>query len=93
MVWAFGSWPSAIASASHPTFVTPSYGLGLMGDLDNRLGPIYGHNGGGPDYAASAFHFQPPGDLPVTVAVLTNTETHAGAELVALKVGEHLISD
>jgi CubicO group peptidase (beta-lactamase class C family) len=74
----------------HPTFVTPSYGLGLMADLDNQLGPVYGHNGGGPGYAASAFHIQPPGGQPVTVAVLTNTENWQEVEMMALKMGEEL---
>lgn len=78
---------------SHPTFVTPSYGLGLMADPDNRLGSVYGHNGEGPGYAASAFHFRPAGGQPVTVAVLTNTENYQEAEMMALKVGEELTSD
>jgi D-alanyl-D-alanine carboxypeptidase len=37
-------------------WVTPSYGLGLMGDPDGPLGPIWGHNGGGPGYTSGAFH-------------------------------------
>jgi len=78
---------------SHPTFVSPNYGLGLMADPDNGLGRVYGHNGGGPGYAASAFHVQPPGGQPVTVAVLTNTENYQQAELMALKVAEELIMD
>ena len=34
----------------------PSYGLGLMGDPASPSGPIWGHEGGGPGYGASAFH-------------------------------------
>jgi D-alanyl-D-alanine carboxypeptidase len=34
----------------------PSYGLGLMGDPASPWGQIFGHNGGGPCYSASAFH-------------------------------------
>ncbi len=74
----------------HPLFVTPSYGLGLMADPNNRLGSIYGHSGAGPGYAASAFHIRPRGAPPVTVAVLTNTENWEEAEGLALKVGEVL---
>lgn len=34
----------------------PGYGLGLMGDSASPWGRLAGHNGGGPGYAASAFH-------------------------------------
>lgn len=37
-------------------WATASYGLGLMGDPDGPLGPIWGHNGSGPGYTGSAFH-------------------------------------
>lgn len=39
----------------HPYFERPCYSLGMMCDPDFKLGPIYGHNGGGPGYAISAF--------------------------------------
>ena len=45
----------------------PSYGLGLMVDPTAPWGAIYGHNGGGPGYAASAFF---AADLGVIVTVL-----------------------
>ncbi|UVT15364.1 MAG: beta-lactamase family protein [Nitrospira sp.] len=75
---------------AHPSFVTPSYGLGLMADPDNRVGLLYGHNGAGPGYAASAFHIRPRGARPVTVAVLTNAENWQEVEALALTVGEEL---
>ncbi len=34
----------------------PGYGLGIMGDSASRHGVLWGHNGEGPGYAASAFH-------------------------------------
>jgi D-alanyl-D-alanine carboxypeptidase len=34
----------------HPPAVTPSYGLGLMGDPGSPRGPNFGHAGGGPGY-------------------------------------------
>jgi D-alanyl-D-alanine carboxypeptidase len=78
---------------SHPIFANPSYGLGLMADPDIRFGPVYGHNGEGPGYAASAFHFRHPGGQPLTIAILTNTENYQEAEIMVLKVGEKLTRD
>ena len=34
----------------------PSYGLGVMADPASPWGLVWGHNGGGPGYSASAFH-------------------------------------
>lgn len=76
--------------ARHPVFITPSYGLGLMADPDLSYGPVYGHNGAGPGYAASAFHFQRQGAVPVTVAVLTNTDHYDQTEKMALHIGKEL---
>jgi D-alanyl-D-alanine carboxypeptidase len=39
-----------------PRWRRPGYGLGIMGDLASRHGVLWGHNGEGPGYAASAFH-------------------------------------
>jgi D-alanyl-D-alanine carboxypeptidase len=81
------------AVASHPRFVTPSYGLGLMADPDCPYGQMYGHNGGGPGYCASAFHFRPSaGDASgdVTVAVLCTTESTEQTELMMLALAETL---
>jgi D-alanyl-D-alanine carboxypeptidase len=81
------------AVASHPRFVTPSYGLGLMADPDCPYGAMYGHNGGGPGYSASAFHFRPvasDGSSDVTVAVLCNTENTEETEMTMLTLAEIL---
>lgn len=37
----------------HPKWTDPHYGYGLMVEPNER----YGHNGGGPNYSASCFHF------------------------------------
>jgi D-alanyl-D-alanine carboxypeptidase len=81
------------AVASHPRFVTPSYGLGLMADPDCPYGDMYGHNGGGPGYSASAFHFRRSTDNTsgdVTVAVLCNVENTEETEMMMLALAETL---
>ena len=81
------------AVASHPRFVTPSYGLGLMADPDCPYGEMYGHNGGGPGYSTSAFHFKPStsdGSSDVTVAVLCNTEKTEFVETMMWSLAEAL---
>ena len=81
------------AVATHPRFVTPSYGLGLMADPDCPHGEMYGHNGGGPGYSASAFHFRRPTDHAssnITVAVLCNAENTEATESMMLALAEAL---
>nr|WP_277875224.1 serine hydrolase domain-containing protein [Anabaena sphaerica] len=46
-------------------WVRPSYGLGLMGDPASAWGLMLGHNGGGPGYSASAFHFPELGGVSI----------------------------
>lgn len=78
---------------THPRHVTPSYGLGLMADPDCPCGAMYGHNGAGPGYSASAFHFQPSLDdssRDVTVAVLCNMENTDQTERMMLTLAETL---
>lgn len=59
-------------------WVTPSYGLGVMGDPDSPFGRIWGHNGGGPGYSASTFHVPEHPRGPVTVCALaTGDPPHA----------------
>lgn len=61
----------------------PSYGLGLMVDPAAPWGAIYGHNGGGPGYSASAFYAS---DLGVTVTVLGSEAPGFRAEQVLFEV-------
>jgi D-alanyl-D-alanine carboxypeptidase len=81
------------AAPSHPGFVTPSYGLGLMADPDSVCSAMYGHNGGGPGYTASAFHFTVAKPEAVTVAVLSNTENPEAVQIMALAVGKALVKE
>ena len=77
----------------HPGFVTPSYGLGLMADPDCPFGAMYGHNGEGPGYSASAFHFRSSArgaSNDVTVAVLSNTENTEETGTMMLALAEAL---
>jgi D-alanyl-D-alanine carboxypeptidase len=57
---------------------TPSYGLGIMGDLQSRWGRLWGHNGGGPGYRTSAFHA--PDLNGVSVCAMCAEEGSAPAE-------------
>lgn len=56
----------------------PSYGLGLMGDPASPWGLVWGHNGGGPGYSASAFHAPALGQ--VTVCAMAAAEEGFEAE-------------
>ena len=84
------------AVASHSRFITPSYGLGLMADPDGPYGAMYGHNGGGPGYSASAFHFRSSArdaSSDITVAVLSNVEPTELVEDMMLSLAETLRID
>ncbi|HEY7843698.1 MAG TPA: serine hydrolase domain-containing protein [Bradyrhizobium sp.] len=65
----------------------PGYGLGLSIDLDETIGPAYGHTGGGPGVSPVVFHF-PRRDPPLTIAVITDGEDVGLAETLLLKVAE-----
>lgn len=81
------------AVATHPRYTTPSYGLGLMADPDWPCGAMHGHNGAGPGYSASAFHFHPfpnGSSRDVTVAVLCNMENTDQTERMMLALADHL---
>jgi D-alanyl-D-alanine carboxypeptidase len=53
-------------------WLRPGYGLGLMGSLtESPWGPLFGHNGGGPGYSASAWHAVRTG---LSVCVMTAIE-------------------
>ncbi|BAI71081.1 beta-lactamase [Azospirillum sp. B510] len=65
-------------------WVEPSYGLGMMVELDAAPGPYWGHTGGGPGVTPAAYHT--PGPLPVSVAVFLDGEDGALAEWMAVEV-------
>jgi D-alanyl-D-alanine carboxypeptidase len=56
------------------------YGLGLMGDPDSPLGPLWGHNGSGPGYEASVFATIAPGGKPRVAAAICAMEGTSTAE-------------
>jgi len=84
--------PASLAAMTHPVDVPahrapdawgrPVYGLGLMGDLASPWGVLWGHNGGGPGYEASAFHAPDLAGRAVTVCALCGIEGEAAAEAV-----------
>ncbi len=53
----------------------PGYGLGIMGDAASRHGVLWGHNGEGPGYAASAFHAQNLRGRRATVCAMCAAES------------------
>lgn len=65
-------------------WVEPSYGLGMMVELDPVAGPYWGHTGGGPGVTPAAFHA--PGPVPVSVAVFLDGEDGNLAEWMAVEV-------
>jgi D-alanyl-D-alanine carboxypeptidase len=69
----------------------PGYGLGLSFELDETIGPAYGHTGGGPGVSPAVFHF-PRRDPPLTIAVITDGEDVGLAESLLLKVAERWTS-
>jgi D-alanyl-D-alanine carboxypeptidase len=58
----------------HPPAVTPSYGLGLMGDPDDTYGPVFSHGGGGPGYSLYAGSHRKFRGRSVSAAVFCNTD-------------------
>ena len=56
------------------------YGLGIMGDAASRYGVLWGHNGSGPGYSASAFHAPELRGQRVTVCALCAIEGDGLAE-------------
>jgi len=70
-----------VADSGDREWLTPAYGLGVMGSLTpSPWGALFGHNGGGPGYAASAFHAR---DLGVTVCAMGALE-ESGVEAEAI---------
>jgi hypothetical protein len=67
-----------------------------MADPDGPYGAMYGHNGGGPGYSASAFHFRSSArdaSSDITVAVLSNVEPTELVEDMMLSLAETLRID
>ncbi len=69
-------------------WVEPSYGLGLMVELDPVSGACWGHTGGGPGLTVAAYHV--PGPRPLSVAVFTDGEDAALTEWMAVEAAHRL---
>lgn len=74
----------------HPWMTTPSYGLGLMIDSDNRFGMVAGHTGGGPGYSTAAYHFPDMQGGRVTSVALVNRDGRDTAADIAFSMTEML---
>ena len=70
---------AARVNADQPPWVDPHYGYGVM----IEPGSMYGHNGGGPGYTASAFHFTHSGQ---TGCVLLASDEPEGAMKMLLEL-------
>jgi D-alanyl-D-alanine carboxypeptidase len=66
----------------------PGYGLGLMVEMSEETGPVWGHTGGGPGCTPAVYHF-PRHDPPRTVAVATDGEDQGEAETIAWAIAAH----
>lgn len=72
----------------HPPAVTPSYGLGIMGDPDATHGPEYGHGGGGPGWNLRAVLHPDLAGRRVTAAVFCNHDAEHANEIAAALIHE-----
>ncbi len=66
----------------------PAYGLGLQIELDETIGPAYGHTGGGPGVSPVVMHF-PRREPPLTIALITDGEDGGLAETLLFEVAAH----
>ncbi|MEZ4675397.1 MAG: serine hydrolase domain-containing protein [Caldilineaceae bacterium] len=74
----------------HRLWGEPSYGLGIMGDPASPVGLLWGHNGGGPGYSASAFHAPNLNGRAVTVCVMSASEGGFAVEEVVVDLLKRL---
>jgi D-alanyl-D-alanine carboxypeptidase len=77
----------------HPPSVTPSYGLGLMGDPDDPRGPSFGHAGGGPGYRVTCTCLPSSRLGRLTVAAFCNSSEASDVHERANDVLETILSD
>jgi D-alanyl-D-alanine carboxypeptidase len=84
--------PTAVSSPSGPPrWVKPGYGLGLMGDSASPWRLMFGHNGGGPGYSASAFHTPELGGM--TVCAMGTIEQRFQAEDLVFSIFDWFASE
>ncbi len=65
---------------SHPSTVTPSCGLGILGDPDGPFGASCGHGGSGPGYSVSASIVPRSTSGRLSIAVFCNSSMGANAK-------------
>jgi D-alanyl-D-alanine carboxypeptidase len=70
---------------AHPRIAKPGYALGLMGDLAAEAPVGFGHNGEGPGYSASAFHFPSLAGRRVTLCAMAVDDYGELAEKILLE--------
>ncbi len=76
---------------NHALFNQARYGLGLMIDPASRFKEMAGHNGGGPGFSASAFHFSDvAGHRVCGVALLNRDAPDDLAQRALMAVVDHL---
>ena len=75
---------------AHAPFRRPAYGLGAMIDAASPHGAMAGHVGGGPGYAAAAFHYAALAGQPTTIAALANGDEGDIALRIVAAVADHL---
>lgn len=80
-------------TTTHRWMARPSYGLGLMMDPENRYGIVAGHTGGGPGYAAAAYHFPDVHGHRVTSVALVNREGAGTAEEIVFSMVERVATE
>ena len=66
---------------THPPTVSPSCGLGILGDPDSPLGPSFGHGGGGPGYSLATTILPRFSAGRLSVAVFCNSSEGQNAGL------------
>ena len=76
--------PIGLAAESAARWRKPGYGLGIMGDSESDFGRLWGHNGGGPGYTASALHA--PALRGATVCAMCAFEGEVDAEEIVFTV-------
>jgi D-alanyl-D-alanine carboxypeptidase len=67
-----------------PRWSRPGYGFGIVGIQESPFGPLWGHNGGGPGYRASAYHAPDLGEA--SVCAMCSLEGDPGAEPLVFAV-------
>lgn len=60
--------------AGPPRWNHPGYGLGVMAETESPVGPVYGHNGGGPGYKVSVFHAPHIAAGGITISAMSTLE-------------------